>query len=186
MKRLFAIAVGTLAVLGGCSISPATYDADNGVARLTNGTGQNFQVWPDGSVQGGNTQLDSGTIDSDTIDWQGTAISGLLAATKNGLGVKNPGNLSADNLEIVFGDPVADADGSLIVPIGSISITNLSNEVTSVIDASTEQVAFWAEVLPQLSEDQRDVAITQLETLGQISADAAEALRAIFVPVLVP
>lgn len=165
--------------VGCASVSPTTNDAAvSDAVTLSSNTGQNFQAWPDGSVQAGSTQLDSGVISPDTTNWQGTAVSGILAITKNGVQVKNPGNLNADTLTIVFGEPITDADGSLIVPIASIDMSGLTNEVTTVIEASTEQVALWTSVLASLSADQRDVALAQLEAQKVISASVADAIRA--------
>lgn len=165
--------------MGGCAnTQPTTNTATLAELGYTSNTGQNFQAWPDGSVQAGSTQLDSGVISPDTTNWQGTAVSGILAVTKNGVQVKNPGNLDADSLQIVFGEPIADLDGSLIVPIQSITISGLTNEVTSVIDASTEQVQAWVGVLSQLSADQRDVALAELEAQKVITAETAGLIRA--------
>jgi hypothetical protein len=187
MKLIALILLAAWAVASGCAnTQPTTNTATLAELGYSSNTGQNFQAWPDGSVQAGATQLDSGVISPDTTNWQGTAVSGILAITKNGVQVKNPGNLNADSLTIVFGDPIADADGTLIVPIASIDIAGLTNEVTTVIEASTEQVLAYMPALLQLSEDQRAVAIAELEAQGQIAADAAEVLRALLVPVPVP
>lgn len=178
------LAAGIIVAAGCANTQPTTNTASvPGAVELASSTGQNFQAWPDGSVQAGSTQLDSGVISPDTTNWQGTAVSGILAVTKNGVQVKNPGNLDADSLEIVFGEPVTDADGTLIVPISTITISGLANEVTSVIDASTEQVLAYMPALMQLSADQRAVAIAELETQGKIAGDAADTLRALLVPV---
>ena len=182
MKLITIIAASLLAV-GCANTQPTTNSATLAELGYSSNTGQNFQAWPDGSVQAGSTQLDSGVISPETTNWQGTAVSGILAVTKNGVQVKNPGNLDADSLEIVFGEPVADADDTLIVPISTITINGLTNEVTSVIDASTEQVLAYMPALLALSEDQRAVAIAELEAQGQIAADAADVLRTILVPV---
>ena len=166
---------------------PSTSNSANALeTTLNSNTGQNIQLWPDGSLQAGSTQLDSGVITADTTNWQGTAVSGIMALTKNGVQVKNPGNLSADNLEIVFGSPYTEADGTTIVPIASIAIINLTNEVTSVIDASTDQVALWVGVLADLSEDQRDATLAALERDKVVTTEGIglirEALEAFAVP----
>jgi hypothetical protein len=180
MKLIALILVTMWAMASGCANTQPTTNTATlpNVVDLSSNTGQNFQAWPDGSVQAGSTQLDSGVISPDTTNWQGTAVSGILAVTKNGVQVKNPGNLDADSLEIVFGEPVADADGTLIVPIATITISGLTNEVTSVIDASTEQVTAWVGVLSQLSADQRDVALAELEAQRVITAETAGMIRA--------
>lgn len=180
MKLIGIVALVIWAIASGCStVKPTTNDAAvTDAVTLSSNTGQNFQAWPDGSVQAGSTQLDSGVISPDTTNWQGTAVSGILAITKNGVQVKNPGNLNADTLTIVFGDPIADADGTLIVPIASIDIGGLTNEVTTVIEASTEQVALWVSVLGQLSDDQRDVALAELEAQKVITSETAGLIRA--------
>ncbi len=185
MKLIALIIVAAWAMASGCANTQPTTNTANlpGVVDLSSNTGQNFQAWPDGSVQAGATQLDSGVISPDTTNWQGTAVSGILAVTKNGVQVKNPGNLDADSLEIVFGDPIADADGTLIVPIATITINGLANEVTSVINASTEQVIAYMPALLALSADQRAVAIAELQAQGQIAADAADVLKTLLVPV---
>jgi len=166
--------------MGGCTTAlPSTSNSANAIdTSLVSNTGQNFQVWPDGSIQAGATQLDSGVITADTTNWQGTAVSGIMALTKNGVQVKNPGNLSADNLEIVFGDPYSEEDGTTIVPIASISIVNLTNEVTTVIEASSEQVSLWVGVLSELSEDQRAATLAALERDKAITAESAGLIRA--------
>jgi len=185
MKLIALIALAAWAMAAGCANTQPTTNTASVVdaVELSSNTGQNFQAWPDGSVQAGSTQLDSGVISPDTTNWQGTAVSGILAVTKNGVQVKNPGNLDAESLTIAFGDPVTDADGTLIVPISTITISGLTNEVTSVIDASTEQVLAYMPALLALSQDQRAVAIAELEAQGQIAADAADVLKTLLVPV---
>lgn len=173
------LGLGVMLATGCANTQPTTNTASVPAAvDLTSNTGQNFQLWPDGSTQVGSTQLDSGIISPETTNWQGTAVSGILALNKNGVQVKNPGNLTADNLEIVFGDPYAEADGTTIVPIASIAISNLRNEVTTVIEASTAQVQAWVGVLSQLSADQRDVALAELEAQKVITAETAGLIRA--------
>lgn len=177
-----------ITIAGGCStVSPTSNSASIlDTLELSSNTGQNVQATPDGFVNVGSTQLDSGVIDSSVVNWQGTAVSGILSINKNGVQVKNPGNLNADTMTIVFGEPITDADGAIIVPIASIDMAGLSNEVTSVIDASTQQVLAYMPTLASLSADQRDVAIKQLEAQGQITSEAAETLRTIFAPVPIP
>lgn len=171
--------VGVLALAGCTTAQPST--SNNALLAdldFASNTGQNFQVWADGSVQAGSTQLDSGVISPDTTNWQGTAVSGVLALNKNGVQVKNPGNLSADTLEIVFGDPYPDADGITVVPIKTINITNLTNEVTTVIEASTEQVALWVGVLSDLSADQREAMLASFERDKVMTTETVGLIRA--------
>lgn len=179
MKVIAIVAVALWAFTTGCANTQGTTNsAQLAALDFSSNTGQNAQLSPDGFVNVGATQLDSGLIDSSVVNWQGTAVSGILSINKNGVQVKNPGNLDADSLEIAFGDPIADVDGTLIVPISTITIAGLSNEVTTVIEASTEQVIAWVGVLGDLSEDQRDAVLAELEAQKVISSSFAETIRA--------
>ena len=174
----------TLAVLaaGGCANPQSSTQNDLRAsatdAGLLSNTGQNAQLWPDGSQQTGSTQLDSGAISPEVTNWMGTAVSSVLAVNKNGVQVKNTGDLEADSMVIVFGDPFSEEDGTVIVPIASIEIVGLSNASTPIVEASTEQVALWVSVLSNLSADQRDVMIRALERDESISTDTLGAIKA--------
>jgi hypothetical protein len=175
----YTLLAAGITLAGGCATPPAHNSADNGVVQLDVGNAQNAQFWSDGSGQTGSTQLDTGVINSETIDFMGTAVSGILSVNKNGVAVKNPGNFSADSFEIRFREAIPpDGGEGMIVPIEYIIIEGLTNEVTTVIEASSEQVAFWATLLADVSEDQRDVAIEQLKTQGVITEQAASLIRA--------
>lgn len=178
--KIIAIAALALCVIAtGCANTQGTTNsAQLAALDFSSNTGQNAQLSPDGFVNVGSTQLDSGLIDPSVVNWQGTAVSGILSINKNGVQVKNPGNLDAESLEIVFGEPIADTDGALIVPISTITIAGLTNEVTTVIEASTEQVLAWVGVLDDLSEDQRDAILAELEAQKVISSSFAETIRA--------
>ncbi|MHA7814061.1 MAG: hypothetical protein ACX94C_11810 [Phycisphaerales bacterium] len=180
MKRTIIAMLGCVLMLGGCMSTPSTMNNASilDTLELSSNTGQNVQATPDGFVNVGSTQLDSGVIDSSVVNWQGTAVSGILSINKNGVQVKNPGNLNADTMTIVFGEPITDADGAIVVPIASIDMAGLSNEVTSVIDASTQQVALWTGVLAEISEDQRDAVLAELEAQKVLSAEAVGLIRA--------
>lgn len=165
--------------LAGCQTAPITTNtASLAEVDFSSNTAQNFQAWPDGSIQGGSTQLDSGVISPEATNWQGTAVSGILSINKNGVQIKNPGNFTASSVEIVFGEPIADEGGTLIVPIASVAIADLENEVTTVIEASTEQVAQWTSALVELSEDQREAVIAELEAQKVIGSEVAGLIRA--------
>jgi hypothetical protein len=179
MRIIGIVALALCAIASGCANTQGTTNsAQLAALDFSSNTGQNAQLSPDGFVNVGSTQLDSGLIDPSVVNWQGTAVSGILSINKNGVQVKNPGNLDADSLEIVFGEPMADADGALIVPISTITIAGLTNEVTTVIEASTEQVLAWVGVLDDLSEDQRDAILAELEAQKVISSSFAETIRA--------
>lgn len=83
------VAIGLLVALVTLSCDTARPSTTNtaALADLDFGfnTGQNFQIWEDGSVQTGATQLDSGVISPDTTNWQGTAVSSIMALNKNGV-----------------------------------------------------------------------------------------------------
>jgi len=179
---IIGIAALALLTIGGCTTPQSSTQNDLRAGELDStllsNTGQNAQLWPDGSQQTGATQLDSGVISPETTNWMGTAVSSVLAVNKNGVQVKNTGDLLADSMLIHFGEPYAEADGTVIIPIESIEITGLNNASTPLIQASTEQVALWVGVLGNLSADQRDAVLAGLErdkviateTIGLITA----------------
>ena len=126
MRIIGIIALVLWAFASGCANTQGTTNsAQLAALDFSSNTGQNAQLSPDGFVNVGSTQLDSGLIDPSVVNWQGTAVSGILSINKNGVQVKNPGNLNAESLEIAFGEPLADADGTLIVPISTITIAGL-------------------------------------------------------------
>ncbi len=196
--------VGILALMlwalgaGGCTATqPPTqndFRADATGYGLLSNTGQNVQVWPDESFQAGATQLDSGLITPDSTNWMSSSISGIIAITKNGVQVKNPGNLDADEVFIEFGDPIMVTtqtpfalengevvileSGDIIVPIVSVTLKGLRNEVTTVVQANTEQVALWTGILSEISEDQRDTVLAGLERDKVIASETAGLIRA--------
>jgi hypothetical protein len=169
-----------LLALGGCTATmPSTsssFVAPDGTLDTNNG--QNAQFWATGDGQTGAAQLDSGVISSDVTNWQGTGLSNILALTKNGAQVKNSGDLTADTLSIQFGEPYADGDGQTIVPIQSIEIAGLVNNVSAPIDSLTSQVGLWVSVLAEISEDQRDQVIAALERDKVITQETAGLVRA--------
>jgi hypothetical protein len=137
MKNItITIMAAALILIGGCTSPQSSTQNDLRAGELDStllsNTGQNAQLWPDGSQQTGATQLDSGVISPETTNWMGTAVSSVLAVNKNGVQVKNTGDLEADSMVISFGDPYQEADGTVIVPISSIQITGLSNESTPI------------------------------------------------------
>lgn len=183
MKIIAIITVALLGLtLGGCTSPQSSTQNDLRAGELDStllsNTGQNAQLWPDGSQQTGATQLDSGVISPETTNWMGTAVSSVLAVNKNGVQVKNTGDLDADSMVISFGDPYSEADGTVIVPITSIEITGLNNQSTPIIEASTQQVSLWTGILADLSEDQRDAVLADLEARKVIATETVGLIRA--------
>jgi hypothetical protein len=168
------------ALLAGCtSTMPSTSSAFAGPdGTLESNTAQNAQFWSTGDGQTGAAQLDSGVISPELTNWQGTGLSNILALTKNGAQVKNSGDLSADDLKIVFGEPYTESDGQTVVPIQSIEIAGLVNNVSTPIDSLTSQVGLWVSVLAEISEDQRDQVIAALERDKVITQETAGLVRA--------
>lgn len=192
--RLITLLAVALWALGGCTAPQSSTQNDlrsdpDGVVNALSNTGQNVQVWPDGSSQVGSTQLDSGLITNDTVNWMGTSISGVLTITPQGVIVKNPGNLDADEVEMSFGEPVVLENGTVIVPIVEVRLKGLSNEVTTVVDASTAQVELWTGVLSQLSADQREQMLAALERDKVLTTETVGLIRAALeaaAPLVVP
>ena len=172
---------GIVALLASCtSVQSPTQNQQSALdANLKSNTGQNTQIWPDGSSQTGSTQLDSGLITPESTNWMGTAVSGVIALNKNGVQIKNPGNLEATTLSIEFGDPIVDEySGQLVLPLKTLQIEGLTNEVTSVIDASSVQVELWANALVDLSDDQREAILRALERDEVLATETIGAIRA--------
>ena len=183
MKIMPIIAIVALGLmLGGCtnpqSSTQNDFRANAENSALLSNTGQNAQLWPDGSQQTGATQLDSGVISPETTNWMGTAVSSVLAVNKNGVQVKNTGDLDADSMKINFGEPYTESDGTVIVPIVSIEIAGLKNASTPLIEASTEQVSLWTGVLGELSDDQREAVLAGLERDKVIASETVGLIRA--------
>lgn len=180
MSIIAIVAVGLMLV--GCtnpqSSTQNDFRANADSSALLSNTGQNAQLWPDGSQQTGATQLDSGVISPETTNWMGTAVSSVLAVNKNGVQVKNTGDLDADSMVINFGEPYTEADGTVIVPIVSIEIAGLKNASTPLIEASTEQVSLWVGVLGELSDDQREAVLAGLERDKVIASETVGLIRA--------
>lgn len=178
--------VGILALvlwsLGGCTAAQSStqndFRAGNDNTSLLSNTGQNAQSWATGDQQTGSSQLDSGVISPETTNWMSSTPGNILAFGKNGGQVRNVGDLEAGSMSIIFGEPYTEADGATIVPIVSIEITDLKNTVTPVIQASTEQVALWAGVLGDLSEDQREAVLAGLERDKVIASETVGLIRA--------
>lgn len=180
MKLIAIVALGLM--LGGCTNPQSSTQNDfragaDNISLLSN-TGQNAQSWATGDQQTGSTQLDSGVISPETTNWMGTAVSSVLAVNKNGVQVKNTGDLDADSMVINFGDPYTEADGTVIVPIVSIEIAGLKNASTPLIEASTEQVSLWTSVLGELSDDQREAVLAGLERDKVIASETVGLIRA--------
>jgi hypothetical protein len=149
-------------------------------------TAQNIQRWPDGSIQVTTAAPESAQIASGNIDYQGTSLSALLAVGKDGINIRNPGNLTAEAVTIDFGDPLTGDDGSMVVPIQRIGLNGVSNEVTTVVDANTDQVALWVGVLGDLSENQALQVLQSLErdkVISSATLDAVSNALGLFLPV---
>ena len=182
LPLLLGVAVLGIGGLPGCATSQSqTHNAAvNDQASLESNTGQNTQLWNDGSTQTGASQLDSGVISGDTTSWMASGISSVISVTKQGAQVKNSGDLEAASLSIAFGEPMSDpGTGELVVPITSIEITGLTNETTRNIEALNAQVTAFLAALPQLSEDQASARIAELERDKVVSTELAATLREI-------
>lgn len=181
MKTLGSLGLLTLGslVIGGCTAvqSPTQNDLDAVSARMLSNTGQNVQQWPDGSAQATATAPESAQIAEGRIDYQGTSLSALGAVGPKGINFRNPGNLRADVIEMAFGEPLLSEDGSVLLPLVTLRVEGLENEVTTVVDANTEQVALWVGVLEKISADQRAAVIAALERDRVITEQTAGVLR---------
>ncbi len=158
--------------------SPTQNRFDAAAATAESNTGQNVQIWPDGSTQSTATAPESAQIGDGKIDYQGTSLSALMHLGPSGIGVRNPGNLTADSVQITFGEPITVAEGErAIVPVTAVTLSGLRNEVTSVVSANTEQVALWVGVLGRLSQDQQAAVIAALERDKVVTEATAGAIR---------
>ena len=174
------LAAGGLSVLQfGCSApqSPTQNDLDGSAVRLMSNSGQNVQQWSDGTAQSTSTAPESAQIAEGRIDYQGTSLSALAAVGPKGINFRNPGNFSADRIAMSFGEPLLGDDGGVLLPLISLEIDGVENEVTTVVDANTAQVEAWVTVLSTLSADQREVFIRAIERDERVSADTLGAIR---------
>lgn len=175
LMALSAVSVG----LVGCSYTQSpTQNALNAAAtQLESNTGQNTQVWPDGSMQTTSTAPESAQITGGGIDFQSTSLSALASIGSAGATLRNPGNFEAAEITLLFREPFAYDSGEVVMPLESLVIKGVKNEVTTVVDANTDQVALWVSVLGDLSEDQAAVKIEELERDRVISEATAGSIR---------
>jgi hypothetical protein len=173
--------VGLLA-LAGCATeraqTPGQVVLDAGAMAARTTAGQNVQVYPDGSMQSQSVQADSGQIDRGLIDYQSTGLSAMMSLGREGVSLRNPGNFGADRAVIEFGEPVGTPpDGELVVPIRTLTLEGVNNEVTTVVEASTAQVGVWASALATLAPAQQEAFVRALERDERVAASFTDALR---------
>lgn len=171
--------LGATVLTVGCSSTQGPTQNRMSPAELLieSNTAQSLQGWPDGSMQITSTAPESAQIAEGAIDYQGTSLSALAAIGPRGINLRNPGNFSAGRISMSFGEPLIDEEGSVLLPVVSIEIEDVHNEVTTVVDANTDQVAMWVGVLGDLSEDQAAVKIEELERDKVITEATAGAVR---------
>jgi hypothetical protein len=182
-SRTWALIV-TAATLGACTSPQSVARARAGTdGSLDINSTQNGQTWTrDGAVSQFTDQApDSGQIDSGRIDYMGTSVSTLLNLGTEGLGVRNAGNLGAGSIDITFGEPIVipgDAGASrVVVPITSVSIAELTNDVTAIVAGQNAQAEALIGALGTVAPEQAAAVLRALERDEAITRETAGAVR---------
>ena len=113
-------------------------------------------------------------VSPEGISQVSTGPHGAAGLGPYGVSVSSPNDVQADEIVAEFFEPHS-ADGAITVLPKLIRVTGFSSSASPVIEATTDQVALFAEYGATLSADNRDRYLRLLDT---VDAALAEAVRA--------
>lgn len=157
--------------------SPTSNEVSAAEKFLKSNTAQNAQVWPDGSASLSSAQPFGGNFTLDGFDVISTGPNGAFGIGSGGVMGLSPGDVNADRIYMDFFEPLHLDDGRVWSPPKTVTIEGFSSGKSPVIQATTEQVALWTDVLKNLSDDQKEAVIAALERDKVITTEVAGLLR---------
>jgi len=178
--RTAALALVSLAamLITGCS-THARPGADELRDSMTDsGSGRNVLRWGgDGTSSTTSAQPFGALVEPTSIDTMSTGPAGVFTIGTPGVLAVSPGDTTANVITTEFADPILLPDGTPIVVPSRVHVEGWSSTKSDVIEATTPQVELWAAFAEAASDDQREVAIEELEAQGAIGSEFAGALR---------
>lgn len=145
---------------------------------LDAGSARNTLRWGgDGTASTTSAQPFGATVEPTGIDAMSTGPTSVFSIGTPGVLGISPGDVAADSIEVSFSDPLELPDGSRVVLPKTVKLEGFSSAKSPVILATNPQVEIWADALKDLSDDQKEAIIAELEAQGEIASEFAGALR---------